>query len=74
MVLDWRLPPAGWCCQDSQIRILDLTTQKVSTVSGSDGMFSPRWSPDGRYLAALSTISGWLMFYDFQTQKSDPSG
>jgi Tol biopolymer transport system component len=34
-------------------------------------MFSPRWSPDGRYLAALSfeTISKKLLLYDFHSQK-----
>jgi eukaryotic-like serine/threonine-protein kinase len=35
------------------IRMLDLKTHEVSTLPGSDGLFSPRWSPDGRYMAAL---------------------
>lgn len=30
-----------------EIRILDLTTQQVATLPGSQGLFSPRWSPDG---------------------------
>jgi len=37
----------------SEVRILDLQTQKSITVAGSQGMWSPRWSPDGTYLAAL---------------------
>ena len=33
----------------SAIRILDVRTHQVSTLPGSKGFFSPRWSPDGRY-------------------------
>jgi Tol biopolymer transport system component len=51
------------------IRILDFKTRKIETVPGSDGLFSPRWSPDGRYIAALSPDGTALMLFDFQTQK-----
>jgi eukaryotic-like serine/threonine-protein kinase len=51
------------------IRILDLKTHKVSTLPGSDDVFSPRWSPDGRYMAALPYNSLGLKLYDFKTQK-----
>jgi Tol biopolymer transport system component len=37
---------------------------------GSKGLFSPRWSPDGRYQAALNAEgSHKLMLYEFRTQK-----
>jgi serine/threonine protein kinase len=54
----------------SEIRIVDLNTHQVSTIPGSSGMFSPRWSPDGRYLAALSfEISPKKLFlYDFHAR------
>ena len=32
-------------------------------------MFSPRWSPDGRYIAALTPDYTKVMLFDFQTQK-----
>ena len=32
----------------STIRILDLASHQISTLPGSEGLFSPRWSPDGR--------------------------
>lgn len=51
------------------ISMLDLKTHKVSTIPGSEGLFSPRWSPDGRYIAALSPDSTKVMLFDFQTQK-----
>jgi len=50
------------------IRILDVQSGQISLVPGSEKMFSPRWSPDGRYLAAMTTDSTRLMLFDFQTQ------
>lgn len=50
------------------IRILDLQSGKVSPLPGSQGMFSPRWSPDGRYIAAMSSDSSKLMLFDLQTK------
>jgi WD40 repeat protein len=52
-----------------QIRVLDLKIHKVSEIAGSEGLFSPRWSPDGRYIAALSPDFTKVMLFDFQTQK-----
>jgi Tol biopolymer transport system component/DNA-binding winged helix-turn-helix (wHTH) protein len=33
---------------------LDLKTRRVSSIPGTDGLFSPRLSPDGRYISALT--------------------
>jgi Tol biopolymer transport system component len=54
---------------NSSIRILDPKTMELSTLPGSSGLYSPRWSPDGRYLAALNSDSRSLMLFNFQTQK-----
>jgi Tol biopolymer transport system component len=54
---------------DLAINILDLRTHKVSVVPGSEGLFSPHWSPDGRYIAALKTKSFGSMLFDFKTKK-----
>ncbi len=35
----------------------DLRTEKTTEISGSDGLFSPRSSPDGRYLSAI--LADW---------------
>jgi len=51
------------------ILIYDLQTHQVSGLPGSRGMFSPRWSPDGRYIAAMTADSSKLMLFDFQSQK-----
>jgi len=52
----------------STIRILDLKTHQVDTLPGSLGLFSPRWSPDGRYVAAFSVDSTRLLLFDFETR------
>jgi len=54
---------------ESGIEILDINTRKLSVIPGSQGLFSPRVSPDGRYLAALSADSKKLMLYEFATGK-----
>jgi len=51
------------------IRILDLKTHKVTTLPDSDDVFSPRWSPDGHYMAALPYNSLGLKLYDFKIRK-----
>jgi Tol biopolymer transport system component/DNA-binding winged helix-turn-helix (wHTH) protein len=45
------------------VYILDLNTRQISSLPGSQGLFSPRWSPDGNYIAALG--SG-LRLFDFK--------
>jgi len=51
------------------IRVLDVGSHQISTLPDSKGFFSSRWSPDGRYLVAMSFASRSLMLFDFATQK-----
>jgi eukaryotic-like serine/threonine-protein kinase len=51
------------------VRVLDVRTNQISTLPGSKGFYSPRWSPDGRQLVALPLASRSLMLFDFATQK-----
>jgi Tol biopolymer transport system component/DNA-binding winged helix-turn-helix (wHTH) protein len=46
------------------LQILDLRTHKVETIPKSEGYFSPRWSPDGRYIAAITLDQRQLVLYD----------
>ena len=50
------------------IRVLELATHQVSALPGSQNLFSPRWSPDGKYIFAISSDSTRLMLFDLQTQ------
>ena len=36
---------------------------------GSEGLWTARWSPDGRYIAALTEDSRSLMLFDFRAGK-----
>ena len=54
---------------NTAIRILDVRTNQISTVHGSEGLYSPRWSPDGRYIVAMPFASRSLMLFDSATQK-----
>ena len=53
----------------SIIRILDLASHELSTVPGSEGLFSPRWSHDGRTLAAFSGDSTKIFSFSFESGK-----
>jgi Tol biopolymer transport system component len=61
------------------IHLLDLNRHEVSTIPGSQGLFSPRWSPDGRYIVAMSPDFTTLKLFDFHTQQwitwlTEPAG
>lgn len=51
------------------IEVVDLRTHQDSALPGSEGFFGPRWSPDGRYIAALSGGGNTLMLFDFTASK-----
>ena len=51
------------------IRILELASKHVSILPDSTGMFSPRWSPDGRYIAAMTLDQRRLKVFDRKTDK-----
>jgi Tol biopolymer transport system component len=45
---------------------IDVKTQRITRLPGSEGLWSPRWSPDGRYIAALDPEFN-LCIYNMQT-------
>jgi Tol biopolymer transport system component/tRNA A-37 threonylcarbamoyl transferase component Bud32 len=65
--LAWAPPPGGLA-----IRILDVKTGELSTLlepTHSLLPYLPRWSPNGRYIVALTHDSWKLILFDFSTQK-----
>jgi Tol biopolymer transport system component len=54
---------------DATIDVLDVTTGKATTVPGSRGFFSPRWSPDGRYILATSLDSLHFVLFEVDTDR-----
>jgi hypothetical protein len=53
----------------TEIRILDLDSKHSRTIPGSQHMFSPRLSPDGRFISALSDHMTKLFLYSFDTAR-----
>jgi Tol biopolymer transport system component len=51
------------------LRILDLQSRQMTTVPGSTGLWSARWSPDGRYIAALNLPETEVRVFDVKTQR-----
>ena len=51
------------------IHLMDLKTRQITTLPGSEGLYSPRWSPDGRYIAALQVGPEILVIFDVRTKK-----
>jgi Tol biopolymer transport system component len=48
------------------IHIVDTHTGHVSDLPNSDGLWSPRWSPNGRYISALTIKGQQLELYDLE--------
>jgi len=55
---------------------MDVQSRQISKVPGSEPFNYPRWSPDGRYIAAVpDAASDKLLLFDLATQKwSDLAG
>jgi DNA-binding winged helix-turn-helix (wHTH) protein/Tol biopolymer transport system component len=59
-----------WKGGDSRgIKVLNPSTNQVSPLLGATEMWSPRVSPEGLYIAALTQQDGKMMLFDTKTQK-----
>ena len=55
---------------NSVLRVLDLASHQIKTLAGSEGMWSPRWSPNGRFIfGATHRPRRRLKIFDFETQR-----
>jgi len=50
--------------REPDIRIFDLESNKLTKLLDSDGLIEPRWSADGRYIAALDPTKKQVWVYD----------
>jgi Tol biopolymer transport system component len=66
------VPRFGPADRELQVQVLNRQTGEVTPVAGAKGLFSPRWSPDGRYLAALTTDMQHVLLYDMRTRRWRP--
>jgi Tol biopolymer transport system component len=51
------------------IRILNIKSRELTVLPDSGGYFSPRWSPDGRWIVAIDALSGALELFNVSTRK-----
>ena len=51
------------------IYIVNWETRKTTKVPGSEGLTSPMWSPDGKYLTAKSGDERRILLFDWQAEK-----
>jgi len=51
------------------IEVFDLNSKRASMIPGSENLSAPRWSPDGRRLAALTSDYKKVLLFDFNTRK-----
>jgi DNA-binding winged helix-turn-helix (wHTH) protein/Tol biopolymer transport system component len=54
---------------NNEISIVHLASGEISKIPGSGGMVKPLWSPDGRYLAAMSADARTLNLYDARQRR-----
>ncbi len=59
----------GMTSAKTAIYSVDLKTHQVSTLPGSEGLWSPSWSADGRYIAAMPLGKDRLVLFDLTTRK-----
>jgi len=64
-----RLPDRMDNGQPKAIYQLNLQTRKMTEIPGSTGLFSPRLSPDGHYIAAIRLDQKALLLYDRGEQR-----
>ena len=55
--------------EPTRIMIMDVKTHVVTALAGSEKICCPRWSPDGRWIIALSADNTKLLLFDESTQK-----
>jgi Tol biopolymer transport system component len=66
IVLDVQDTESG---KEPTIQILDLDSGSLTRLEGSDGLVEPRWSADGRYIAALQPGKKQVWLYDCKLLK-----
>ena len=51
------------------LKVVDLRTHKITKIPGSEELWSPRWSRDGRHILAMPRDGMGLMLFDLKSQR-----
>jgi len=49
------------------IKVIDLSTRKISVMPGAGSFFVPSWSPDGKYMVAIAQNPSRMVLYSAQS-------
>jgi serine/threonine protein kinase/Tol biopolymer transport system component len=58
--------------ENMKLQLYDPKTRKASTIPTSQPVFAPRWSPDGKFMAVISSANNELILLDVATKKLLP--
>jgi Tol biopolymer transport system component len=59
----------GFRPESTSVRVIDLSSHEVSTLPESQGLWAPKWSPDGRTILAETIDSTALVLFDIAARK-----
>jgi dipeptidyl aminopeptidase/acylaminoacyl peptidase len=51
-----------------KIHVIDLATRRISDMPGTDRLFVPSWSPDGRYMIAMAQNPSRMVLYSAESR------
>jgi Tol biopolymer transport system component len=51
------------------LHVINVQTRAQSDLPGSQGLWTSRWSPDGRYIVAQTITTQYLRLFDLKTRK-----
>jgi dipeptidyl aminopeptidase/acylaminoacyl peptidase len=68
LVVERTLHPTQSQQSSTVLAFVDLNISQITNVPGSEDLHQPRWSPNGRYLAAIRGVQAELMVFDTATQ------
>lgn len=54
---------------DSDLRTVERDSGKVEKIPESEGLVQPRWSPDGKFIAAINSKTHDILLYTLATKK-----
>ena len=69
VVVDRSLPVSQGRQPSSTLAVVDVETSKISDLEGSEGLRMPRWSPDGRHIAANRDNRTEIRVFDIESQR-----
>jgi serine/threonine protein kinase/Tol biopolymer transport system component len=59
-----------WEAKNPELRLFDLRSGRSEKIPGTEGLYDPIWSPDGRYLAVVdANASDHLLLVDLKSGK-----